>query len=360
MPRNPPSRRRPARAKPPAANKLETTFAQAMDDLAVQGAWPGAVAVSGGGDSLALMHLLADWARARKAPPPVVLTVDHGLRSGSAGAAKQVARWAKAAGLKAHIITVKDPAPQSDIEAQALVARYALMGAWLVRNRIGALFVGHTEDDQAETFLLRLGRGSGLAGLRALQALAPFPQAGFVGLAVARPLLGFKRASLRDWLTARRQAWLEDPMNQEARFARGKIRQLAAQLEEAGIAPARIAAAASHLARAREALDLVTQAVLERAARPSGEAVLIDPLALAAAPREVGLRALAQLLMAMSGAQYRPRFDALERLFDRACGGQLGGGATLGGCRLAPAPRRLQAFGPQTLVLAQESSRGRR
>jgi tRNA(Ile)-lysidine synthase len=176
-------------------------------------------------------------------------------------------------------------------------------------------------------------------------------------LAVARPLLGLKRTSLRDWLSARRQEWLEDPMNQETRFARGKIRLLAAQLEAAGIPPARIAAAAGHLARAREALDLVTQAVLERAARPSGEAVLLDPLALAAAPREVGLRALAGALMAMSGAQYRPRFDALERLYDRVCSGKLGGGATLAGCRLAPAPRRHQAFGPQTLVLARESSR---
>ena len=328
-----------------------------MDRLALQGAWPGAVAVSGGGDSLALMHLLANWAKARKAPPPVVLTVDHGLRAGSAGAARQVARWAKAAGLKAHILTAKGPAPRSDIEAQARIARYALMGDWLVKKRIGALYVGHTQDDQAETFLLRLGRGSGLDGLSAMQAFAPFPQIGFAGLAVARPLLGIKREGLRDWLTARRLAWLEDPMNQEARFARGKIRLLAAQLEAAGIPPARIAAAAGHLARAREALDLVTQAVLERAARPSGEAVLLDPLALAAAPREVGLRALARALMAMSGAQYRPRFDALERLYDRVCSGKLGGGATLAGCRLAPAPRRLQAFGAQTLVLARESSR---
>src|SRR5437763_17098047 len=101
MPRNPPSRRRPARAKPPAANRLEAAFARAMDGLAVQGAWRGAVAVSGGGDSLALMHLLAGWAKSRKAPPPVVLTVDHGLRPGSAGAARQVALWAKAAGLEA-------------------------------------------------------------------------------------------------------------------------------------------------------------------------------------------------------------------------------------------------------------------
>jgi tRNA(Ile)-lysidine synthase len=329
-----------------------------MDRLAQAGAWPGAVAVSGGGDSLALMYLLLDWAKERGAPPPLVLTVDHGLRKESAREARQVARWARVAGLKAHIQRVKGAPPKSDIEAEARAARFALMGAWLKRHRIAALYVGHTEDDQAETFLLRLARGSGLDGLAAMRPLSPYPLPGFNGHLVARPLLGVGRAALRDWLTARGQAWLDDPMNQEARFARTRIRALAGQLAEAGLSPTRIADAAVHLARAREALELVTEAVLARVARfHQGDRVLLDSLALAAAPREVGLRALAGLLMRLSGQAYRPRFDALERLFDRIAAGRLGGGATLGGCRIAPASRKLQAFGPQTLVLERESSR---
>lgn len=334
-----------------------------MDRLALQGAWPGAVAVSGGGDSLALMHLLADWAKARGLPPPLVLSVDHGLRKDSAKDARQVVRWAKDAGLKAHILVAKGARPKADIEAQARAARFALMGAWLRRHRIAALYVGHTVDDQAETFLLRLARGSGLDGLSAMRPLSPFPLAGFEGHVVVRPMLGLGRAALRGWLTARGLAWLEDPMNQETRFARTRIRNLAAQLAEAGLSPGRIADAADHLARAREALDLVTDAVLARAAQihpqkgAANEAILLDAKALAAAPREVGLRALASLLMRLSEQDYRPRFEALERLFDRICGRQLGGGATLSGCRIGPAPRRLQAFGPQTLVLARESSR---
>jgi len=333
-----------------------------MDGLlsASQKIWPGAVAVSGGGDSLALMHLLASWAKARKLAPPVVLSVDHGLRPQAAREARQVVRWAKAAGLKAHVLTVKGPAPKSDVEAEARAGRYALMGAWLRRNKLAALHVGHTRDDQAETFLLRLGRGSGLDGLCAMRPLAPFPLAGFGDLTVARPLLDISRDRLRDWLKLRGQEWLEDPMNQDDRFARSRIRALGAGLAAAGLSPERIAAAAAHLSRAREALDLVTDAVLARAAKAGGGGVLVDPLALAAAPREVGLRALVRLLMGISGAQYRPRFEALERLFDRVCGGSLGGGATLGGCRIGPAPGRLRAFGPQTLVLARESSRNRR
>ena len=327
--------------------------------------WPGAVAVSGGGDSLALMHLLADWARRRKLPPPIVLCVDHGLRKDTAKEARQVARWVKAAGLKAHILTARGTAPKADIEAAARNLRFTLMGNWLERHRIGALYVGHTQDDQAETFLLRLARGSGLDGLSAMRPLSAFPAPGFDGSVVVRPMLGIGRNVLRDWLAANGRPWLDDPMNGDVRFARTRIRKLAAQLAEAGLTSGRIADAAGHLARAREALDLVTGAVLARVTKPhvpksGGEALLLDPLALAAAPREVGLRALAGLLMRMSGQEYRPRFEALERLFDRLASGNLGGGATLSGCRLAPAPRRLQAFGPQTLVLARESSRSRR
>jgi tRNA(Ile)-lysidine synthase len=325
--------------------------------------WPGAVGVSGGGDSLALMHLLAGWARANKAAPPLVLCVDHRLRKQSAGEARAVSRWAKKLGLKCEILTVKTPKPRSDIEAWARAARLSLMGASLARHHLTALYLAHHQDDQAETFLLRLARGSGLDGLAAMRKLAPFPHPDFGTLTLARPLLAIPRAALQDYLKARSQDWLEDPMNSEARFARSRIRALLPQLAEAGLTSRRIFDAAAHLARARDALDLATAAVLARALkRVEGGVLLLDPEALAAAPREIGLRALAGLLRTVSGAAYRPRFDALESLFDRmaASGGQgsgLGGGVTLHGCRIGPAPVRYRAFGPKTLVITKESSR---
>ncbi len=319
--------------------------------------WPGAVALSGGGDSLALMHLLADWAKRRGFAPPVALIVDHALRKSSADEAKRALAFARKAGLAAQILTRKGAAPKSGIEAAARDARYGLMGAWLKRHGIATLYVGHTLDDQAETFLLRLGRGSGLDGLSAMRALAPFPIPGFDGLDLARPLLGVARAPLRAYLKALRQEWLEDPMNSEARFARSRIRGLLPALEAAGLSAKRIADAAAHLARARLALELATEAVLARAARVEGSRVLLDAKALLAAPRELGLRALAGLLMAVSGAAYRPRFEALERLYDSVAAGKLGRGATLHGCRLFPAPRAAQVFGSQTLVFMKESSR---
>ena len=129
------------------------------------------------------------------------------------------------------------------------------------------------------------------------------------------------------------------------------MRRACAALEEAGLHRARIAAAAAHLARARAALEVVTEAVLARASRPHRRRLCRSiPAALAAAPREVGLRALAALLMAVGGQAYRPRFEALERLFDRMAAGTLGGGVTLHGCRIAPPARGSRDFRAQTLA----------
>lgn len=332
-----------------------------MEQLLAAGApWPGIVAVSGGGDSIALMHLLAGWAKATGRKRPHVVTVDHGLRQGSAADARKVAAWANGAGLRAHTLRWKGPRPKSDIEAAAREARYRLMGDHVRKRKLTALYVGHTRDDQAETFLLRLMRGSGLDGLAAMRAQAPYPLPGFRDLSVVRPLLTLERAAVRDHLRTHKLAWLEDPMNAEDRFARVRLRKLIPALEEAGLSRARIAAAAAHLARAREALDTVTAAVLARAARPQGGGVHIDVAALAAAPREVGLRALAQLLMLVSGQAYRPRFERLERLYDRLATGSLGGGCTLHGCRIGFVPAKGGAFGPGTVAITAETGRNPR
>lgn len=329
-----------------------------MDALVRAGApWPGAVAVSGGSDSLALMHLLAAWARNRKLAAPIVLTVDHGLVEGSGAAAKKVLSWAKRANLEAKALPWKGPKPKGDIEAEAREARYRLMGEALRARKIGALYVGHTRDDQAETFLLRLGRGSGLDGLAAMRAHAPYPLAEFHELALIRPLLAVARQRLRPHLEDVGQAWLEDRMNVDARFARVRIRNAWEALEKAGLSKERLVDAASHLARAREALDQVTLAVLARAARIENGMAFAEPAALIAAPREVALRALARLLMAISGQQYRPRFERLERLFDRIEAGKIDGGCTLHGCRIGVAPKSRAVFGPGTLEFMRETGR---
>ena len=144
-------------------------------------------------------------------------------------------------------------------------------------------------------------------------------------------------------------------MNQDDRFARVRLRRAWPALEAGRTAPRASPPPPAHLARAREALDAVTEAVLLRACRPYGSGVQVDPSALTAAPREIGLRALAQLLMLVSGHAYRPRFERLERLFDRLAAGSLGGGCTLHGCRLFFVPRRAGAFGAGSLAIVPEN-----
>jgi tRNA(Ile)-lysidine synthase len=323
---------------------------------ATSGAW--AVAVSGGGDSLALMHLAGDYARKQQRPLPIVLTVDHGLRRSSGADAKKVAGWAKALGLAVTVLAWRGNKPRTGLEAAARQARYRLMGAFLVKHKIATLLVGHNQDDQAETFLLRLARGSGLDGLAGMQAQAPWPVEGFPGLVLGRPLLGLGREPLRAYLKARGQAWLDDPMNEDLAYDRVKVRKACAALTKAGLTAPRIAAAAAHLARARESLEVMTAAVLARAVRKQdADSVLLDAAALVAAPREVGLRALASVLMAVGGEYYRPRFESLERLYQRIAGDSLGGGVTLHGCQIRPLGNKAKEFGPRVLAVTRERPR---
>ncbi|HEV2561301.1 MAG TPA: tRNA lysidine(34) synthetase TilS [Rhizomicrobium sp.] len=321
--------------------------------------WPGAVAVSGGGDSLALMLLLAEWADAQKKSAPIVLTVDHGLRPGSAKDAKRVAQIAKELGLKAHVFAWKGAKPKADIEAAAREARYRLMGEWCSTHGIAALYIAHTIEDQAETFLLRLARGSGLDGLSGMQSIASFPVAGFDGLSLVRPLLNVSRGSLRNILKDAGLDWLEDPMNDDPRFARVKIRKHWPELEALGLTPARIADAANHLARARQALEKATAELLARACRFEADGAVLDGAALTAAPREIGLRALASVLGQISGQPYRPRFERLERLFEAISDGP-GKGRTLHGCRIGPAAKQHAHFGVNSLTITREKPRPRR
>ena len=336
-------------------------FAAAMEQCRAQGAsWPGAVAVSGGSDSMALLHLLADWAKSHSLPPPIVLTVDHGLSAGSSRAAHAVTKHAKRLGLAAHKLVWKGAKPVADIEAGARAARYALMGVWCAKHGVDALYVAHTLEDQAETFLLRLARGSGLDGLAAMRPHSPYPLAGYDRLCVVRPLLGFGRDKLRAYLQLRAIAWTDDPMNVDPRFARVRLRQAAPVLAGLGLSPQRIAAAAGHLARARDALKDATVQFLDEACRYRGDRIVLDGSRFATVAPEIGLRALAHLLSSVSGETYRPRFERLERLFALLRAGELKSARTLHGCRIGPAPKAAATFGATSLLITREAGRTKR
>ena len=306
-----------------------------------------ALAVSGGGDSLALAYLFSAIENAN-AP---VLIVDHGLQKDSAKHAKAAARRVKRAGLAHAILTWKPPRGlKAGIEEAAREARYRLMGAWCRTHGIGALLTAHTLDDQAETFLLRLGRGSGVDGLSSMRAVTPLPVPGFEDILLCRPLLGIARAQLRAYLKTKNIPWHEDPMNSDPRFARVRVRALLPILEEAGLPVRRIAEAARHLARAREALEAAAQSFLERHSQTHAGMLVLNRTALLAAPQEIALRVLVRSFALVTGEKRKPRFEPLEALY-RGLTEPAFQARTLAGCQIRLSARARAPYGRESLEI---------
>ena len=290
-----------------------------------------AVAVSGGADSTALMLLLARWRVARgRGLELSVFTVDHGLRPGSHDEAEKVGEWARALGLAHEILAWRGDKPRSNIQAEARAARYRLLAEVCHRDGIPALATAHHREDQAETFLMRLARGSGVDGLSAMGAVSRV-----MGITLVRPLLDVARARLMATLQAAGHDWIEDPGNEDKRFARVRMRAIIADLAEEGVSAERLAATARHMRRARLALDSAADDLAGDAARlePAGFCA-IDRNRLLGAPEEIALRLLARALMAVAGSAYRPRLERLERLC-RALSDTEKGRWTLAGCRIS-------------------------
>ncbi len=291
-----------------------------------------AVGVSGGADSMALVLLAQCWAR-RRGGTVVALTVDHGLRPEAAAEARQVKAWLARRSIEHRTLSWRGR-PAGSVQAAARHARYRLLGRWCRRAGVLHLAVAHTLEDQAETLLLRLAGGSGIDGLAAMAAVGELPAGD--GPRLIRPLLGTAKARLRATLSRLGQDWIEDPSNRDARYARVRLRALMPALAEEGVGAAGLAAAAARLGEARAAQDDSVADLLARAvaAFPAGY-LRLDRAALAAAPAEVGRRALARCLVTVGGGDYAPRRRRLKRLYDALVGGRLAG-RTLAGCRVLP------------------------
>ena len=309
------------------------------------------VAVSGGADSMALTLLADEWARARGGTL-FALTVDHGLRVESKAEGRRVGAWLREKGIPHKILSWTGEKPAAGLQAAARQKRYELLEAWCRANGVLHLLLAHNLEDQAETFLMRLGRGSGLAGLSGI-ASVEYRQ----GVRLLRPLLSVPKARLVATLEHRGQAWVEDPSNLNEKFLRVRARNILAGLTPEGLEATRVADAVSRLRRASDAIERQVTETLAHAVTvyPEGYARL-DAGTLLTAPEEVSLRALARVLMVVSGGIYPPRFERLLHLHGelRAIEDQgLGRGRTLSGCRIMPATGdyRDSRFG---LVVARE------
>ena len=265
------------------------------------------LAVSGGPDSMALLHLAACW-RDKGGPQIHAATVDHDLRPGSRVEAEAVAQWAAGLAIPHSILTWTGDRPKARVQELARDARYRLLGD--LAEKIGAevLLTGHHADDQAETILFRLLRGSGVAGLA---AMAPVAQRG--GLRLVRPLLGLPKADLIAHCEALGQAFFQDPSNRDPRYARTHLKKVLADLAAEGLGRDELLRLGRRAARADEALRAYVEALRASIAPLVGDNSFECPAgSLRPVPMEALLRILEAEVARIGDAM--PRLDRLERL----------------------------------------------
>jgi tRNA(Ile)-lysidine synthase len=305
------------------------------------------IAASGGPDSTALLVMAAEWA-ARSGARVDAATVDHGLRPESASEAQAVAALAARLEVRHEILVWKGAKPTSRVQERAREARYRLLTDHARKIGAGAIVTAHQADDQAETVLFRLIRGSGLAGLAGIEATS-----GREGVTIARPLLAVPKSELVAFCRSRGVAFAEDPSNTNMAFTRPRLRMLLGALGEEGLTAEGLARLARRAAEAQGALELMTDAV-EAKLRAAGP---LDANALFGEPIAVVQRFLARRIAASGGVDERriglEKVEALEsRLRDavrnrRAVAANVGGALVRldagGKLSFAPEPARRRA-----------------
>lgn len=268
------------------------------------------VALSGGGDSMALLHLAQGWAGSRRL---MAATVDHGLRPESADEARFAAHSAAHLGISHDILTWRTAPGHGNLMAAARNARLDLLSDWARRNGLHAVLLGHTRDDQAETLVMRLRRGAGVDGLA---GMAPVRNAR--GMVWLRPLLAIGRDDLRDWLRAQGTPWIDDPTNDSAAFERIRTRKAMAALD---LCAHNLAQVAANMAQAREALQHYALQTVQGAQTRAG-ALLLPDRPFLTAPPEIRRRILVAALRWLSGADYPARREAIAAALRQIDAGQ--------------------------------------
>jgi len=309
-----------------------TAFDAALKKTGIGEARPKiAVAVSGGGDSLALALLVQGWVKAHGGEM-IALTVDHGLRAESAAEALTVQKMLKEKGIAHEILTWEGEKPATHIQELAREARYKLLLEACRARGFGALAVAHNLEDQTETFWMRLAHGSGLDGLAGMAASRDAD-----GVKIIRPVLGFTRAQLRATCEQFGVAWIEDPSNKNEKYLRVRLREFEDVLAGEGLTPSRLSQTMQKLEDARDALGVMTEAAFRTCVQlhPEGYASL-NTGQWEKSPREIQRRVLMQVLTTISPQEYPLGFDAVEatRLELQTTGFA---GKTLAGCEIFPA-----------------------
>ena len=303
---------------------IETQFRSVLDQIGVPDRF--GIAVSGGGDSMALLAMAA-----RAGLKPSVVTVDHGLRPEAGEEAELVARFCAQFSLVHTVLRIDALSSGPNLAARARAARYDALASWASKQRLGTILLGHTRDDQAETVLLRLARGSGADGLAAMSPVREWASIEWV-----RPLLNIEREDLRQWLRAQGIAWADDPTNEDTSYDRVKIRQVLDDLEALGLTRSRLANTARTMARQSVVLQAAGDDLMSRCMRRGDlGAIHLAREPLVAALPDTGLRVLAKVLQIIASAAYRPRLTTLETAMELIASADFRG-TSLAGCVIVP------------------------
>jgi tRNA(Ile)-lysidine synthase len=260
------------------------------------------LAVSGGPDSTALLLLAARWrARRKRGPKLLAVTIDHALRPESAREAKQVARLARRLGVAHRTLRWRAKKPSSGLQEKARQERYRLLAQAALEVGASHILTAHTLDDQAETVLIRLFRGSGLAGLGAMARVSSLPDGGKTDILLLRPFLDLPKARLIATLQAAKIPFASDPSNADPRFTRVRMRELMPALAREGLGSARLALLARRMRRADAALEAgaeVAGEMLSSSPWSGGAPISLDAAGFQLLPPEIALRLLGQAVTA--------------------------------------------------------------
>jgi tRNA(Ile)-lysidine synthase len=270
-----------------------------------------ALAVSGGPDSTALMWLVSQWRRRRKHGPRLLaITIDHGLRREARAEAVVVKKLATSLGIAHTTLRWSGEKPESGLPAAAREARYAMLATAARKAGATCIVTAHTRDDQAETFMMRLSRGSGLAGLASMSRY--FFRDDVV---IVRPLLDVPKARLVATLGKAKIQFADDPTNRDTAFTRPRWRELMPQLAKEGVDARNIGRLVLRLARANAALEAVAERAEQALLQRDGKRQTFDADAFVSLPGEIRLRLL-QRAIDRAGYEGPAGLGKVESLLD--------------------------------------------
>jgi tRNA(Ile)-lysidine synthase len=290
-----------------------------------------AVGLSGGPDSMALCWLVAHWAKSHDVSVHAI-TVDHGLRAESAAEAAQVGAWVKDWPNIHHVVLRwEGDKPDSRILEEARAARYNLMQSYMMNHGIAHLCIAHHQDDQAETFLIRLAKGSGLDGLAGMK-----PSQAYGQITLLRPLLDESKEALISLCHDNNIPFVNDPTNGNEKYMRPRLRAARAVLEEEGLTSKRLAVTSKRLARAQMALSQMSDQAFDAHVQSSEDSCKLSLENLRALPDEIAVRVILKIMDRLNPeGDYGPRMEKVENLVERILRDPSFNGATLGGCLFA-------------------------